>query len=204
MAKKELKPLAYDAGSLKGISQKTIEIHHGKLYSGYVNKSNEIKEKLGEISKSGKAEGNQIFSELRGLKTSEGFANNGVYLHENYFAILGGDGKAEGVVADLLKEKYGSIENFINYFSACGMSARGWAILAWDMHEASLRIFTCDAQNHGGIWGAVPIIAMDVYEHSYFIDTGSDRAAYIKAFFNNLNWSKIDELYLRAKDYTLD
>jgi Fe-Mn family superoxide dismutase len=204
MAKKELKPLAYESGSLKGISQKTIEIHHGKLYKGYVDKSNDIKEKLGEISKSGKAEGNQIFSELRGLKTSESFANNGVYLHENYFSILGGDGKAEGVVADLLKEKYGSFENFINYFSACGMSARGWAILAWDMHEASLRIFTCDAQNHGGIWGAVPIIAMDVYEHSYFIDTGSDRAAYIKAFFDNLNWSKIDELYLRAKEYTLD
>ena len=87
MPKKELKPLSYDAGSLKGISQKTIEIHHGKLYTGYVNKSNEISEKLGELRKSGKEEGNQIFSDLRGLKQGETFAKNVVYLHENYFAI---------------------------------------------------------------------------------------------------------------------
>ncbi len=199
MPKKIIKSLPYDAGSLKGISQKTVEIHHGKLYAGYVNKSNEIKEKLGPIAKSGKAEGNQIYSELRGLKNAESFANNGVYLHENYFAILGGDGKPKGELADKLVERYGSYDNFVNYFSACGMSARGWSILAWDLHEKEVRIFTCDAQNHGGIWGAIPIIAMDVYEHSYFIDTGSDRATYIKIFFDNLNWDKIEEFYQKAK-----
>lgn len=202
MPKKELKPLSFDPKSLKGISDKTIEIHHGKLYAGYVNKSNEIKDKLKPIVEGGKAEGNQIYSELRGLKNGESFANNGVYLHENYFAILGGDGQPKGEVAERLTQRYGSIEGFKTYLSACGMAARGWAILAWDMHEKELRIFTCDAQNHGGIWGAVPIIALDVYEHAYFIDTGSDRAAYIKAFFDNLNWDKIEELYQKAK--TLD
>ncbi len=204
MPKKELKPLTYSVDALKGISQKTIEIHHGKLYAGYVNKSNEIKEKLGPIATSGKVEGNQIYSELRGLKNGESFANNGVYLHENYFSIMGGNGEPKGEVADRLAEKYGSMENFKNYFFACGMAARGWSILAWDMHENDLRIFTCDAQNHGGIWGAVPIIALDVYEHSYFIDTGSDRAAYIKAFFDNLNWDKIEELYQKARQYELE
>src|SRR5690606_15679027 len=143
----------------KGIGQKTIEIHHGKLYKGYVDKSNAIKERLGEIVKAGNAEGNQIYSELRALKNGESFANNGVYLHENYFSILGGDGQAKGEVADKLSAKYGSIDGFKTYFSACGMAARGWAILAWDLHEKELRIFTADAQNHGGIWGAVPIIA---------------------------------------------
>lgn len=202
--KKELKPLSYDSGALKGISQKTIEIHHGKLYAGYVAKSNEISEKLGALRKSGKVEGNQTYSELRGLKNGESFANNGVYLHENYFAVMGGDGTPKGEVADKLAEKYGSMDNFKNYFSACGMSARGWSILAWDMHEKDLRIFTCDAQNHGGIWGAIPIIALDVYEHSYFIDTGSDRATYIKAFYDNLNWDKIEEFYQHAKQYELE
>ena len=201
MPKKEFKNLSYDSGSLKGISQKTVDIHHGKLYKGYVDKSNEIKEKLGPIVKSGKAEGNQTYSELRGLKNGESFANNGVYLHENYFAILGGDGSPKGEVSDRLAQRYGSFDGFKTYFSACGMAARGWVVLAWDMHEKELRIFTCDAQNHGGIWGAMPIIAMDVYEHSYFIDTGSDRKAYIEAFFNNLNLDKIEELYQKAKNY---
>jgi len=198
---KTFKPLNYDSASLKGISQKTVDIHHGKLYKGYVDKSNEIKEKLGSIVKSGKVEGNQTYSELRALKNGESFANNGVYLHENYFAILGGDGAPKGEIADRLAKRYGSIDGFKTYFSACGMAARGWAILAWDLHEQELRIFTCDAQNHGGIWGAIPIITMDVYEHSYFIDTGSDRKAYIEAFFNNLNWDKIEELYQKAKQY---
>src|SRR3989344_6578187 len=126
---KEIKPLVYDAGSLKGISQKTIEIHHGKLYKGYVDKTNEISEKLGELRKSGKAEGNQVYSELRGLKSGETFARNGMYLHENYFAILGGDGVPKGEVMDAIVSKFGSMEEFFKYFSACGMAARGWAVL---------------------------------------------------------------------------
>ena len=199
---KEIKPLVYSAGSLKGISQKTIEIHHGKLYKGYVDKTNEIGEKLGELRKSGKTEGNQIYSELRGLKLGETFARNGTYLHENYFTILGGDGVPQGEIKQVIEEKFGSMEEFFKYFSACGMAARGWAILAWDMNEGKLMQYNCDSQNHGGVWGCIPIIALDVYEHSYFIDTGSDRAAYIKAFFDNLDWVKIDELYRKTKQYT--
>ena len=200
---KELKPLKFNPETLKGISEKTIEIHHGKLYAGYVNKSNEISDKLGVLRKSGKVEGNQIYSELRGLKLGETFAVNGVYLHENYFAVLGGDGVPRGEVVRAIEEKWGSMDDFKLYFSACGMAARGWAILAWDMHEKKLMQYNCDAQNHGGIWGAIPIIAMDVYEHSYFIDTGSDRATYIKAFFDNLNWDKIEEIYQRSKKFEL-
>jgi Fe-Mn family superoxide dismutase len=202
--KKEIKSLAYDAGALKGISQKTVEIHHDKLYAGYVNKTNEISEKLGELRKSGKAEGNQVYSELRGLKSGETFARNGMYLHESYFDILGGDGIPKGEVLEKIIEKWGSFEEFKTYFSACGMAARGWAILCWDMHEKKLMQYNCDAQNHGGVWGTVPIIALDVYEHSYFIDTGSDRATYIKNFFDNLNWDKIEALYQKAKKFELE
>ena len=204
MPKKELKPLLYPADSLRGISQKTVEIHHSKLYAGYVNKSNEISEKLGELRKNDKVEGNQIYSELRGLKQGETFARNGMYLHENYFSILGGNGNPKGEVLKAIEEKFGSFEDFKTYFSACGMAARGWAILCWDMNEKRLMQYNCDAQNHGGVWGCVPIIALDVYEHSYFIDTGSDRATYIKAFFDNLNWDKVEEFYQRAKKFGLD
>ena len=96
------------------------------------------------------------------------------------------------------------MNDFLEYFSQCGMAARGWAILAWDMNEQRLMQYNCDAQNHGGVWGCIPIIAMDVYEHSYFIDTGSDRAAYIKAFFENLNWNKINQIYLQAREFSLN
>ena len=203
MSKKEIKQLEYPADSLIGISGKTVEIHHGKLYAGYVNKTNEISGKLGDLRKGGDFEGNQIYSELRGLKQGETFARNGVHLHENYFSILGGNGQPNGEIADALVEKFGSIEEFIKYFSACGMAARGWAMLVWDLNEKKLMQYNCDAQNQGGVWGCIPIIALDVYEHSYFIDTGSDRATYIKNFFDNLDWGKIDEIYKKAKTMSL-
>ncbi len=183
------KPLPFSK-DLDGISKKTIEIHHDKLYVGYVNKSNEIAEKLSVISKQEKIEGNATYSELRALKDAETFANNGVYLHEDYFGSLGGDGKldATGTLSKALVEKWGSVEQFVKYFSACAMCSRGWTILTWDVRQKKLRIFNGDVHNQGGVWGALPVLALDVYEHAYFIDYGSDRKSYIESYFKNLNW----------------
>lgn len=182
---------------LDGISKKTIEIHHDKLYVGYVNKSNEIAEKLSAISKQDKIEGNATYSELRALKDAETFANNGVYLHEDYFDSLGGDGKldVDSALSKALVEKWGSVEQFIKYFSACAMCSRGWTILAWDTRQKKLRIFNGDVHNQGGVWGALPILALDVYEHAYFIDFGSDRKSYIESYFKNLNWKFAQDVF---------
>lgn len=195
----EPQPLPF-SGSLTGISDKTIAIHHDKLYAGYVTKQNEIQGKLEELIKTGDvATANQTYSDLRGLKDGETFAVNGVYLHEWYFDILGGDGTASGPLVDALASQFGSLEQFLAYFSACGMAARGWVVLCWDMKAQALRVYQADAHNQGGIWGCMPIIVMDVYEHAYFIDYGSDRKAYIADFWKNLNWKKANELYEAAK-----
>lgn len=183
------KPLPFNE-DLDGISKKTIEIHHDKLYVGYVNKSNEIAEKLSAISKQEKIEGNATYSELRALKDAETFSNNGVYLHEDYFECLGGDGLLDenSSLAVAIIKKWGSVEGFVKYFSACAMSSRGWTMLAWDARQQKLRIFNGDAHNQGGVWGATPILVLDVYEHAYFMDYGSDRKAYIDNYLKNINW----------------
>lgn len=194
----EPKPLPFSK-ELTGISNKTIEIHHDKLYAGYVKKLDEIGEKLAPLSHGGDvSSANQTYSELRALKDGETFAANGVYLHEWYFDVLGGDGNAEGALADALAEQYGSLENFVNYFTACGMAARGWVVLCWDTHDQALRTYTSDAHNQGGVWGCLPIIVLDVYEHAYFMDYGSDRKAYIADFWKNMNWQAANELYAAA------
>ncbi len=194
----EPKPLPFKT-PLKGISDKTLAIHHDKLYAGYVAKAEEIHKRLKELSSGGDvSSANQSYSELRALKDGETFAVNGVYLHEWYFDVLGGNGEPSGPLAEALKEKHGTIENFITYFSACGMAARGWVVLCWDTHEQKLRIYTGDAHNQGGVWGCLPIIVLDVYEHAYFIDYGSDRKAYIADFWKNLDWKKANELYEAA------
>jgi Fe-Mn family superoxide dismutase len=192
----EAKPLPFQ-GSLQGISDKTIAIHHDKLYAGYVAKKNEITEKLLKLSHGeGDLSGaNQSYSELRALKDGETFTVNGIYLHEWYFEVLGGNGTPSGEIVAALTAQYGSLENFLAYFSACGMAARGWVVLAWDTHDKALRTYTGDAHNQGGVWGALPILVLDVYEHAYFIDYGSDRKAYIADFWKNLDWNKVNALY---------
>ena len=192
--KSNVKPLPFK--SLTGISDKAISIHHDKLYAGYVAKKSEISDKLETLSHGADlSSANQSYSELRALKDGETFATNGVYLHEWYFDVLGGDGKPAGKIVDALNKKYGSWENFAAYFSACGMAARGWVVLCYDAHDKNLKIFTADAHNQGGIWGCIPILVLDVYEHAYFLDFGADRKAYIEAWWKNLDWKKIDERY---------
>jgi len=199
----EAKPLPFRT-PLNGISDRALKNHHDKLYLGYVEKKNEIENQLEQLGRTivrngGKA-GNTTYSELRGLKDGETYAVNGVYLHEWYFEVLGGDGMSESApeLERALTNTFGSIESFIKYFSECAMAARGWTILAWDTKESRLWIYNSDAHNQGGIWGALPIIVLDVYEHAYYMDYGADRQAYLKAFWKNFNWAAANDLFKRA------
>ncbi len=182
-------------GELNGISAKTNDIHFGKLYTGYVNKRNEVEEKLSKIESADLDSANQVYSMYRGLKDGETFAANGMILHEVFFDILGGEGKPGGKLFDDIVAEWDSWENFEAIFMASGMAARGWAILAFDPSDEKLHIYQADAQNQGGVWGAIPLITLDVYEHAYMIDFGADRKAYIAAFMQNLNWDKINTRY---------
>lgn len=195
MAHKIKELLKGKEGSLKGIGQKTVEIHRDKLYAGYVNKRNEVEEKLESADKEGS---NQVYSEYRGLKEGQTFAANGQILHEYYFGVLGGDGKPDGELAKAIENKWGSIDAWKAEMTATGLSGRGWAVLAYDTSAKDLFVFMADAQNMGAVWGAMPVIAMDVYEHSYFLDYGSDRKTYITAFFDNIDWGKANEFYRSA------
>lgn len=186
------KDLPFDQKTIDGISDKALAIHHDKLYVGYVNKKNEIQKKLEAVELDS---ANATYSPLRALKAEETFAVNGVYLHEYYFAMLGGDGKPSGVLADRLAHDFGGVEKWDTMFRACGMAARGWVVTAWDTHESRLRVYCGDTHNQGGVWGSIPIITLDVFEHAYFIDYGSDRKAYIDAFMKNLDWSAASQRF---------
>jgi Fe-Mn family superoxide dismutase len=204
----EAKPLPFE--KLEGISEKTLAIHHDKLYVGYVNKINEVWGELRDLVQGLKdgtnpIVGNATYSKLRALKDAETFALNGVYLHEWYFDVLGGDGSTSAApeLSAALTEKWGSVENAIKYISECGMAARGWAVLAWDIKQQKLMQYNCDSHSQGGVWGAIPVIVLDVYEHAYFIDYGSDRKKYIEDYWKNFNWAKAEELYLKVRDISL-
>jgi Fe-Mn family superoxide dismutase len=183
----ELKPSLYE---LDGISRAAIEAHY-KLYEGYVNKRNEILAKLAEIDLS---TANQVYSELRALKVELSFAVGGIKNHEIYFEHLGGGGgDPDGLVGDLIKRDFGSVADWRADLKATGMAGRGWAWTAYDWDERRLYNYVGDAQNTYPIWNATPLVALDVYEHAYFLDYQTDRASYIDAFFDNLDWSTIND-----------
>ena len=95
------------------------------------------------------------------------------------------------------------IENAIKYMTECAMAARGWSVLAWDPSQGRLMQFNSDAHNQGGVWGCLPVIVLDVYEHAYFIDYGSDRKSYIEAYWKNFNWAVAEELYKKVRGIVL-
>ena len=188
-----VKNLPFGKDALKGISAKTTEIHHDKLYAGYVNKRNEIEEALKTVDRTKAA---QTYSAFRSLKLEETFNANGQILHELYFDSLGGNGKVlESSFMKKIAEDFGSWEAFVEDATSTAMAARGWAVTAYDTSDGRIHNFLCDAHNQGGIWGTIPLWTIDCYEHAYFIDYGSDRKAYIQALFTNVNWKSATARY---------
>lgn len=188
MSELQAKPLKYK--ELPGLSEKQLAEHHDVLYAGYVKKTNEIRGKLANVSLEGV---NATHSDLRELKLEETFALNGVKLHERYFDNLGGKGGApEGTIADWIMEDFGSYEKWAAEFAACGMAARGWVVLAFDLEEKRLMNVVCDVHNQGGVWGQVPLLVLDVYEHAYFIDYATARKKYLETFAANVDWAAVN------------
>jgi superoxide dismutase, Fe-Mn family len=184
---RELKPALLE---LDGISKETVEAHY-KLYEGYVNKRNEILRELDGVDLSS---ANQVYSQIRVLKVELTFAIGGIKNHEIYFEHLGGlGGDPDGAFGQLVARDFGSAEAWRTDLKATGMAGRGWAWTAYDWDEGRLFNYIGDAQNTYPIWNATPLVALDVYEHAYFLDYRTDRAAYIDAFFDNLDWTTVND-----------
>jgi Fe-Mn family superoxide dismutase len=183
---RELKPALLE---LDGISRASVEAHY-KLYQGYVNKRNEI---LGKLAGADLGSANQISSEVRALKVELSFAIGGIKNHEVYFSHLGGGGgDPDGAMGALVERDFGSADSWRADLIASGMAARGWAWTAYDWDEGRIFNYVGDAQNTFPVWNATPLVALDVYEHAYFLDYQTDRAAYIDAFLRNLDWGVVN------------
>ena len=187
-----------------GLSEKQLA-EHIKLYEGYCKKIDEIRQKISEADK----EGNATFSALRELKLEEGFCINAIKLHEFYFENLRNDDISDGAqksddfrhigegksneATKMIEEDFGSMESWRQEFTALAMSARGWVILAYDWKDDKLHNYIADMHNQGGIWDSIPILVIDMYEHAYFMDFGTDKKSYIAKFLENINWKIVGD-----------
>lgn len=187
----QIKPLRCDPAKLKGLSEKLIVSHYENNYGGALKRLNAISEQLAALDFS-KA---PVFT-INGLKREELIASNSMILHELYFDGLG-EGTPSGKLLDAIKKDFGSLERWQAEFSSMGKAqggGSGWVLLTYSPRDRKL-INQWAADHTCTLAGATPILALDMYEHSYHMDYGAKAAAYVDASMNNINWANAAQLY---------
>lgn len=182
---------------MDGISEKTIQEHQA-MYERFIKRYNDIANLLDQVNRD-PDRASSTYSPLRVLKIELTYALGGVRNHELYFEQLGGEGEEpRGELAAQIKEWFGSFEEWATELTSTALSSRGWAWLAWDREGQYLFNYLGDVNNTFPVWNAAPLIALDVYEHAYFLDFKQDRKAYIQAFLDNLDWEVITQRFKAA------
>src|SRR5712664_2930189 len=182
----EMKPLGCDAKKLKGLSEKLILSHYENNYGGAVKRLNAITAQLAALDFATAP----VFV-VNGLKREELIATNSMILHELYFDGLGVNGEPESPLREALVRDFGSVERWRAEFVAMGKAmggGSGWVLLTYSPRDGKLVNQWASDHAHT-LAGATPILALDMYEHSYHMDYGAKAAAYVDAFMQNINWA---------------
>ncbi len=191
LATQTYSPKKWNLSGLKGISDKTLEMHFG-LYEGYVKNTNLLNEQIAGKIESGHAAATDLeFSELNRRLA---FEYNGMRLHELYFNNLTSTSPEPGnELKTALAATYGDFEMWKKEFAAVGsMRGVGWAIAYQDTTNGRITNQWVELHQGGNLAGFIPIVVMDVWEHAFLLDyKPSERSKYIEAFFANLDWETI-------------
>ena len=195
----ELPTLNYSYDALEpNIDARTMEIHHSKHHNGYTNNLNNA------ISGTD-LEGKTIEEICKSDNLSPAVRNNGggYYNHCLFWELLSpnGGGNPDGAIADAIINQFGSFDNFKEEFSksAATRFGSGWAWLC--VKDGGLCICSTANQDNplmNDSCGGTPILCLDVWEHAYYLNYQNRRPDYINAFFNLINWNKVNELYTQA------
>ena len=163
---------------------------HLKLYKAYIGKINEIDNLIKLDPQLDTA--NSTYSHYRGLKKSETFVIDAIILHEAYFENMGQTKKSPTPNTEkILTNQFGNYQNWHDEFVACATSARGWCVLTYEQRTNTFRNILLDAHDFGDICVGFPILVLDVYEHAYFKDYGTDKATYINKFMDAIDWDVV-------------
>ncbi len=190
-------PYAYDALA-PHIDTQTMEIHHSKHHNGYTTN-------LNAAIKGTPLEGQSIEDILTTLDLDNKAVRNnggGFYNHRLFWEIMSpdGGGAPSGKLAAAIDEAFGNFEDFKSAFSkaAATQFGSGWA---WLCVHTGGKVVVCASANQDnplmpGIGcGGTPILGIDVWEHAYYLNYQNRRPDYINAFFNVINWNKVEALY---------
>ena len=188
----DVKPLSCDPKKLKGLSEKLIVSHWENNYGGAVKRLNAIAAQLGSLEFATAP----VFI-VNGLKREELIAMNSMILHELYFDSLGAEGEPDRALREAIARDFGSFERWRVEFVAMGKAlggGSGWALLTYSHRDRKL-INQWAADHTHSLAGATPVLALDMYEHSYHMDYGATAAKYLDAFMDNIHWAHVAQLH---------
>jgi len=198
-----LPKLGFEMNALEPyMDAKTLEVHYGKHHQTYVDKLNMALDKHPDLFKKDIHELlrnlNSVPEEIRMAVRNNG---GGVFNHNIFWEILTGDKKKQnfsGEVAAAIEREFGGFDIFREKFSELGMNrfGSGWVWLV--LNKGKLEIMSTANQDCPLSEGKIPLLAMDVWEHAYYLKYMNKRADFIAAFFNIINWNRVNELYLDA------
>ena len=183
-------PYAYDALE-PHIDKQTMELHHEKHHAGYVAGLNRALQTLAELRKK-----ESDPTELRNWLRELAFNGSGHFLHVLFWNSMGPNagGPPKGNLAKEIDRCFGSFKQFADQFQAAAIAVEGggWGILAWE--PIGKQLFIMQAEKHQNLtaWGVEPILAVDVWEHAYYLKYQNKRKDYVAAFMNVINWNAAD------------
>jgi Fe-Mn family superoxide dismutase len=192
-------PYGYDALE-PYIDKQTMQIHHDKHHQAYVNKLNDALKGHADLEKKSL---NELMAGLNSvpeaIRTAVRNHGGGHINHSFFWPILKKDVKFEGEVAEAINGEFGGFDQFKAKFAAAagGQFGSGWAWLV--VNQGKLEVMSTPNQDSPVSAGKTPIVGIDVWEHAYYLKYQNRRPEYVEAFFNVINWTKVNELYLAAK-----
>jgi Fe-Mn family superoxide dismutase len=188
----DMKPLACDPAKIDGMSERLIVSHYENNYGGAVRRLNMVEEKLAELDYA-----NAPGFLINGLKREQLIAMNSMVLHELFFDGLGDHGAPGAALGEALARDFGSFERWRSQFIAMGKAlggGSGWVLLSWSRHDRKL-VNQWAADHCHTLAGGTPILALDMYEHSYQMDFGAKAGNYVETFMAAVRWKNADRLF---------
>jgi len=186
----ELPPLPYDYNALEPyIDEQTMRLHHDKHHLAYVNGLNNAEAKLAE------ARQKNDFSLVKHWEREAAFHGAGHFLHSIFWQNMApkAGGKPTGTLLDALTGRFGSFDSFMSHFKAAAVAVEGsgWALLVKNNMTKNLEILTAEKHQDLSQWVVTPLLVCDVWEHAYYLKYQNNRAAYVDAFSNVINWGDV-------------
>src|SRR3954470_5166103 len=184
-----MKPLACDPQHVEGMSERLIISHYENNYGGAVKRLNLLDEQLAGLDFA-----TAPTFVVNGLKREQLVAMNSMILHELFFGNLGEAGEPGPGLREALNRDFGSLERWRAEFVRWAGRSRagsGWVLLSHSARDG--RLVNQWASDHAPpLAGGRPILALDMYEHSYHLDYGAKAAGYVDAFMEAIDWTAVD------------